>query len=166
MINGAILKLIQVFLLATVKYSMTLPYALVIGLDYPETILTAIVGGMTGFYFFYRISGLIINYFNKHLSKIHFAFKKYFKIDILSLFKRKDKKRQIFTKKMRLIIKLKNNYGFWGIIISTPILLSFPIGAFLLKKYYSKNKNIFPYMLLSVIGWCLIFSTIFVIFPK
>lgn len=164
--DGAIFKLLQVFLLATVKYSMTMPYALVIGLNYPETILTAIVGGMTGFYFFYRISGLLINYYNNHFSKIHFAFKKYLKIDLLSLFKRKDKKRQIFNKKMRLIITLKKKYGFWGIIISTPILLSFPIGAFLLKKYYSKNKNIFPYMLLSVIAWCLIFSTIFVIFPK
>lgn len=164
--NLAILKLLQVFLLATVKYSMTMPYALVIGLNYPETILTAIVGGMAGFYFFYRISGLIINYFNRHFSKIHFAFKKYFKIDLLSFFKRRNKKRHIFNKKMRLIIKLKKKYGFWGIIISTPILLSFPIGAFLLKKYYSKNKNIIPYMLLSVIGWCLIFSTIFIIFPK
>jgi len=166
MINGAIFKLVQVFLLATVKYSMTMPYALVIGLNYPETILTAIVGGMTGFYFFYRISGILINYYHKHAADIHFTLKKYFKLDLASIIKSRNKKRHIFNKKMRLIIKLKRNYGFWGIIISTPILLSFPIGAFLLKKYYSKNKNIFPYMLISVVGWCLIFSTLFVIFPK
>jgi len=162
----AIFKLIQVFLLATVKYSMTLPFALVIGLNYPETVLTAIIGGMTGFYFFYKISGLLINFYHKHSTDIHFTIKKYFNIDLVSIIKKRNKKRQLFNKKIRLIIKLKKKYGFWGIIISTPILLSFPIGAFLLKKYYSKNKNIFPYMFISVVGWCLVFSTLFVIFPK
>ena len=48
----AIFKIIQVFLLATVKYVLTFPYALLIGLNFQQTLISVTLGGIAGFIFF------------------------------------------------------------------------------------------------------------------
>lgn len=53
-------------------------------------------------------------------------------------------KARVFNRRNRLIIKIRNSYGFAGIIILTPVLLSIPIGTFLALKYYSKNAICCP----------------------
>jgi hypothetical protein len=87
-------------------------------------------------------------------------------IDLNRLFERKNRKRVVFSKKRRTLVKFRTKYGLWGIVIMTPVILSIPIGAFLLKKYYSTHKNVFAYMMLSILGWSLVFTTIAVIMPK
>ena len=164
---GAIFKLVHVYLLATVKYFITFPYALLIGLNYTQTIIAVTIGGITGFYFFYRISGILIKHYHRHRATIFSAVKRYFLIDLARFAKEKPvRKKPVFNKRIRTFVKFRNNYGFWGIVIATPILLSIPVGAFLLNKYYSKQKNVFAYMLISILCWALVFSTIFVILPK
>ncbi len=164
---GAIFKLVHVYLLATVKYFITFPYALIIGLNYTQTIIAVTIGGITGFYFFYRISGILMQRYYRHRLTIFSTIKKYLLIDLARfLEKRSARKKPVFNKRIRTFVKFRNNYGFWGIVIATPILLSIPLGAFLLNKYYSKQKNVFAYMLISILGWALVFSTIFVILPK
>ncbi|MEL7588971.1 MAG: hypothetical protein AAGU19_19835, partial [Prolixibacteraceae bacterium] len=64
------------------------------------------------------------------------------------------------------LVKLRKSYGLWGIVITTPVLLSIPLGAFLLKKYYSRQKNVLAYMMISILAWSLVFTTIVVIMPK
>jgi hypothetical protein len=39
----------------------------------------------------------------------------------------------------------------WGIILLTPVLLSLPVGAFLLRKYYRNNRFSFPLALFFII---------------
>jgi hypothetical protein len=163
---GAILKLLHVYLLATVKYFLTFPYAIVIGLDYTQTIIAVTIGGISGFIFFYYFSGFIIRYYNQHKGVIHFTIKKYFMVDLSKLFARKPRKKPVSTKRMRSLVKFRRSYGLWGIIIMTPVVLSIPIGAFLLKKYYSTHKNVLAYMMISILGWSLVFTTIVVIIPK
>lgn len=164
---AAIFKLLHVYLLATVKYFITFPYAMLIGLDFLHTLVIVTVGGITGFYFFYYVSGYIINLYYRHHRQLHHYAKHIVRVDLHHVFKSPEQvKSHKINKKTRLIAKLKKKYGFWGIIIMTPSLLSIPIGAFLLKKYYSKNKNIVTYMTLSILGWALLFSSIFIILPK
>ena len=164
---GAIFKLIHVYLLATVKYFLTFPYALIIGLNYTQTIIAVTIGGISGFYFFYRLSGILIEYYYKHRGAVFSAVKKYSGIDLARFMERRSsRKKPIFNKRIRIFVRFRKSYGLWGIIIATPILLSIPFGAFLLNKYYSKQKNIFAYMLISILGWALVFSTIFIILPK
>ena len=43
-----VLKLINVFLLASVKYFFSFPYALVIGLNYEQAIVSVMIGGISG----------------------------------------------------------------------------------------------------------------------
>lgn len=163
---GVVLKLLHVYLLATVKYFLTFPYAIVIGLDYTQTIIAVTVGGISGFIFFYYFSGFIIRYFKNHKEALNFAIRKYFWVDLAGLFKRKPRTKPISTKRIRTLVKFRKSYGLWGIIIMTPVILSIPIGAFLLKKYYSTHKNVFAYMMISILGWSLVFTTIAVILPK
>jgi len=163
---GIILKLLNVYLLATVKYFLTFPYALVIGLNYTQTIIAVTIGGISGFIFFYLLSGFIIRYFNKHKGFLNFTIKKYLLVDLAKLFARKPRTKPVSTRRMRMLVKFRRSYGLWGIVIMTPIILSIPIGAFLLKKYYSTHKNVFAYMMISILGWSLVFTTIAFILPK
>jgi len=164
---AAILKILHVFLLATVKYFLTFPYAMLIGLDFLETLLAVTIGGLTGFYFFYYLSGYLIGFYKQHHETFLHALKYYVKIDLLHLIQKAPEEKTIkVNRKIRMIVKLRKKYGFWGIIIMTPVLLSLPVGAFLLKKYYSRKRYVVPYMMLSILAWALLFSTIVIIFPK
>uniref|UniRef100_UPI003563FAB6 hypothetical protein n=1 Tax=Mariniphaga sp. TaxID=1954475 RepID=UPI003563FAB6 len=59
-----VFKIIQVVLLASVKYFYTLPYALVIGLEFEQAIIAVLAGGMGGFLFFYYLSKYVLQGFN------------------------------------------------------------------------------------------------------
>ena len=49
----------------------------------------------------------------------------------------------------------------WGIIISSPIILSIPLGAFLVRKYYGHRSIAVPAMILTIIFEGLIINTLF-----
>ena len=149
-----IVKIAHVFLLATVKYFYTPIYAFFIGLSFIETLLSLLAGGIFGFFVFYYISNIlilsarylkpvIINHTPKSILDRRHNWKQ----------KRKEKRknRKKFSWRNKLIVKLKTKYGMWGISLLTPIALSIPIGAFLLRKYYHNRKEAIPIMLFSII---------------
>ncbi len=148
------LKLINVFLLATVKYFYTPLYALVIGLSFFESLLAMVSGGVFGFLVFYYFSGFMISSFQRitassHLNPRFRLRKKYYRWVLKRKEKRKSRKK--FTRRNKMIIKTRSVYGMWGIILLTPILLSIPLGAFLLRKYYHSNKAALPIMLVTIV---------------
>ncbi len=154
-------------LLASVKYIFTLPYAMLIGLEFKYALLTVLAGGIGGFLFFYYLSKYVnrgIDYLWPHFCR---AVPSWIKNRYRTLCERRKKKRKkrVFSKKNRLIVSTRDKYGLWGVIIATPVILSIPLGAFLASKYYSKRKNIVFYMILSIIGWGLILSGIMHLFP-
>jgi hypothetical protein len=162
-----ILKLLNVFLLATVKYFFSFPYALIIGLTYEQAIVSVMIGGIAGFFFFYYLSELMISGFRQYkwvLCKIVPEFVK-MKYQKLCEVRKKSSEQFRFTKKNRWLVNLKIKYGFWGIIIGSPVILSIPVGAFLLKRYYSGTKNVFGYMMISIVGWAAFFAVVTIIFP-
>lgn len=162
----AMLKLLHVYLLASVKYFVTFPYALLIGLNFTQAIIAVTVGGISGFFFFYYLSGFLLRYYHQHHQTIYCAIKKYIRVDLCHrLAQKEERQKPLFSKRRRNLVKLKTKYGFWGIVVMTPILLSIPLGAYLLNKYYSKQKYILGYMMISIVGWALVFSTIVVILP-
>ena len=55
-----IVKIAHVFLLATVKYFYTPIYAFFIGLNFLETVIILLSGGIFGFFVFYYISNILI----------------------------------------------------------------------------------------------------------
>lgn len=163
----AIFKIIQVFLLATVKYVLTFPYALLIGLNFQQTLISVTLGGIAGFIFFYHFSGFALRQFHhvktflwKHTpSPVRLKYRR------MVGWRKGVTGEKIFTKKSRMIVKFRSKYGLLGIIIASPIILSLPIGAFLINKYYPKHKMALSYMILSILSWAAVFAAIAVIFP-
>lgn len=162
-----IFKIIHVILLASVKYFVTLPYAMIIGLDYKQAIIAVLVGGIGGFLFFFYLSKPVFRGLNAarplFCRLVPLALKTRFKIFCSD--KKPAKKVKRFTRRNRFLAKFRRTYGFWGIIISTPLFLTIPLGAFLAGKYYSKRRHLVLYMVLSIVGWAAVLSGIVHLFP-
>jgi hypothetical protein len=163
-----VFKIFHVILLASVKYFFTLPYALIIGLDYQQAIISVLIGGIGGFLFFYYLSKRLIIAIKIVKPKICKYIPTYFKVRFHVFCTRMslNKPSKIFSKKSRFIAKVKSTYGFWGIIIGTPFILTIPVGAFLANKYYAKRPYTVPFMILSIISWAGVLTGIVFVFPK
>jgi len=158
-------KLLQILLLSGIKFFFAPLISVGYGYNYFQTILITSVGGIIGILFFFFFSKWLIKQYNKFCPIIFAGFtgknvdqaKK-----ILNCEPSNNKK--IFTSKSRNIIKLRKKYGYLGIIILTPILLSIPIGAFLAQRYYSKRKSTLLYMSLSIALWSFFISSVYFLF--
>lgn len=74
------------------------------------------------------------------------------------------KKRKVFTKTNRRIIRLKQRFGLTGIAILSPILLSIPLGAFLGERFYKDKGKVIIYLSISVILWSVTLYGLFYLF--
>ncbi len=147
-------KITQVFFLAMIKYFYAPLYGVAIGMGFWENFFALIAGGTLAFTIYYYFSDLVIvysRYLNPYVVKI-------FPVRWQRAAKRRKVRRRIrrksrkkFSWKNKFMVKLRRGYGMWGIILLTPVLLSLPIGAFLLRKYYRGNKLSFPLMLASIV---------------
>jgi len=141
------LYIINVFLLATVKYFYSPMYGFFLGLSFIETSLTVLTGGVFGFFVFYYITDIFLIYV-RHLKPVivkvtpHKTRLRYSNWQMKR--KRKAKTKKVFTKRNKFFVKARQSYGMWGIILLTPVALSIPIGAFLLRKYYGHRKEAIP----------------------
>lgn len=162
-----VLDFLQVFVLASIKYLLTLPYALVIGMDYEAAVVAILSGGIVGFFFFY--------YLRKPASWVLRAVRAATCRIVPDSIRGKASgwcnnminpaKKALFTRRNRRIVQIKKTYGFWGLIIATPVFLSIPVGAFLASHFYAGNRKIVVYMVLSIITWGGVFSGILRLFP-
>ena len=162
-----VLKILHVILLASVKYLLTIPYARLIGLSYEQALVAVLLGGIGGFLFFFYLSA----WFNARIKKTAPFICKFIPLFIQAKYKgycekQKNKKHsRIFSRTSRFIVSMRKNYGFWGIVITTPILLTIPFGAFLVNKYYARKKYVVTYMILSIVGWAFVLTSLVQIFP-
>ncbi len=163
-----VFKIFHVILLASVKYFVTLPYAMIIGLNYQQALISVLIGGIGGFLFFYYLSKRLMSTIEIVKPKICRYIPQFIKVRFHVFCTRMslNKPSKIFSKKSRFIAKVKSSYGFWGIIIGTPFILTIPVGAFLANKYYAKRPYTVPFMILSIISWAGVLSGIVFIFPK
>ena len=147
------IKIISVFLLATVKYFYTPLYAYLIDLNFTETVITMTSGGVVSFLFFYYISYFVIisvKYVKPVASKI--APRSLAKAYVNWLAKRdlKRQNRKVFSRRNRLMVKMRR-VGMWAIILLTPITLSIPVGAFLLRRYYQNRRGVVIFTIMAII---------------
>lgn len=159
-----VFKLIQVVIVSGIKFLFAPLISVGYGFNYLQTVLFTTAGGILGILFFYFFSKWIIQQYSKYCP-IVFSYFSGVQIEkakkILNCDQPLKKK---FTRKNKSIINLRRKYGFFGIILFTPVLLSIPIGAFLAQKYYSKKANILIYMSISVVLWSFFMSSIFFLF--
>lgn len=154
-------------MLASVKYIVTLPYAMIIGLDYKYAILAVLAGGIGGFLFFYYVSKPLNRGFKCVWPPLCRLIPSGLKLRYKTYYQKRNARRprKVFSKQSRFLVKTKSTYGYWGLILATPILITIPIGAFLANKYYSHKRHIVVYMILSIIGWAGVLTGLIHLFP-
>lgn len=158
------LKLINVALLATVKFFYAPIYAFLLGLGFWESLISFLSGGIFSLLAFYFATDIFLIYV-KHLKPVivfvtpHNTRLRYQNWTDKRFLRRKQKKH--FTRKNRFFVKIRTRWGMWGIVLATPIILSIPLGAFLLRKYYGHRKIALPLALLALIVEGFLFNIIY-----
>lgn len=145
-----VFKIFSVFLVAMVKYFYTPIFAYFAGLGFWESVIPMVIGGSLSFSFFYYISRFIVistKYVKPAIRNITPGswLDKY---DQRRELKKLNKKK--FTRRNKMLVRLRR-MGMWAIIFSTPVLLSLPVGAFLLRKYYHLRKGVVLFAILIII---------------
>ncbi len=162
-----VFKILHIIVLASVKYILTLPYAMLIGVEYKYAILSVLAGGIGGFLLFFYLSKPLNKTIARMWPHICKRIPTYFK-NRVQLFCNQNinKTGKRFTRKNRFMVRVKTSYGLWGIVIATPVILTIPIGAFLANKYYGRRKHVVKYMIISIVSWGVVLSGIIHLFPK
>lgn len=141
------MKELTVIALSTWKFAATFPVAIyAFKMSSFETILYTNIGGFIGIIVFALLS--------KGFLKI---------IKLLWPKKSNDSKKskKIFTRRNKRIIFLKNKLALPGVIILTPVLLSIPVGVFIVTKYFGRKSINFLYLLVVQFLWSVIYTTIY-----
>lgn len=133
---------IYVVAISSYKFLFAGPIAVASGFDYWETSLSLALGGVIGFFIFYFFSAEIIIVYNRFL--------------------RKGLKtpQSGWMKRYRRQMKLRK-CGISLLLIFGPAILSIPLTAFIVRRWFRNAKFIFVYFCISVISWAFIFGTIY-----
>ncbi len=138
------MRVLTIIFFGSWKFAATFPLAIyAMNMSWIESIIYINIGGIIGSFGFAYLSDYIINLWKKLWLKHMKSSKKH---------------KKIFTKRNRRIIKIKSKFGFVGIILLSPVLLSIPVGSFLIVKYYgARFKNIL-WLIAGQVGWSVIYT--------
>ena len=166
---SALLKLLIVFVLSSVKFLLAPPLSFGLGLNYLQTVASTSAGGIMGVILFFYFSRLLIRLYDRYVRKhVHIIVHRiasrlqlqHYAVRFFPL----TRKKKIFNYTNRLIVKVRRNYGFFGLILLTPVLFSIPLGSFLVARFYPKRRNSILYLAASVILWSFLMSSAIAIF--
>lgn len=161
-------KMLQVIVLASFKYALTFPYALLIGLNLQQTLVSVTFGGVAGSIFFYYFTAYAIRQFHHVYAFVwdHSPGSVRLRYRELIAWRKRVTGERVFSRRSRFLVTFRKKYGLMGIVIASPLVLSLPLGAYLLNKYYPKNRMALSYMLLSIISWAALFMVVAILFPQ
>lgn len=149
-------QILLTILFSAFKFAVTFPLVIMqFEFSFWECILWTNVGGILGVYFFAFLSGRLIGWWNR-------TFKRPRKHGV----HKEEQAKKIFSKKNRRIVRIKQQYGLIGIVIATPILLSIPVGAFLVVRYYRNSKAKFFYLIASILLWSIIYTAFYMFWEE
>lgn len=141
-------QILLTILFSSFKFAATFPLVVLqFKFSFAETLLWTNVGGIAGIYFFAFLSEKLLAWWNRT-----------FRISKRKAAKDEEKETMIFTKKNRRIVRVKRKYGLAGIAFITPLLLSIPVGVFLVVRYYNNSRTKFFYLIASNLIWSLIYT--------
>lgn len=146
---GAFWEIFGIVLLSSVKFLPAPFIAVASGFGYLKTIVITFSGGCIGILFFYFLGSVF--------------FKK------LGDSRKKDgikPKKKIFTRTNKFIVRIKSKYGLVGLSIITPAVISIPIGTILASKYFRKDPKTLTYLILSLLVWCFVLTSIAFFFKQ
>lgn len=158
-------KALQLMLISSFKFFFAIPISYKMKFDFLQTVVFTSTGGIAGVFIYFYLSSWIIRIYRKYFKDHYFKIRDSLFLWLMVYLKRirkkqKRKRKKIFTRRNKMIIRMKRKWGLWGIAFFTPILLSIPLGTFLATKYYAKHsvKNILISLSIAIISWSIILS--------
>jgi hypothetical protein len=146
-----VMDILIVILSSTWKFAATFPFAVyVFNMSFAQTIVYTNIGGLLGIIVFRFLSIALINLYNAYWPE---------------KLKRHREPAKKFTRNNRRLVQIKARYGLYGIAVLTPVLLSIPVGTFLVAKYYGQNKFSYLYLLFSQLIWSVIYTFVYIKIP-
>jgi hypothetical protein len=139
--NGP-LEIITVIAIATVKLAFSPMTSLGLGYSFLEAFLFAAIGGCIGVLFFYRISDWIMK--RARLRRLHHEIAVQHGVA-------KPRRRRVFTRRNRTIIKVKHGSGLIGLALLTPFVLTIPVGSIIAARFFRHDRRTLPALLSSVV---------------
>jgi len=158
-LEGVLLKQLGILFISSVKFLVAAPASYLFGYSYLHTLANTSIGGLIGVAVFFFLSRAILRFYLRHFPMYFRALQQITGMHRHKLKVQSNKTGKIFNRKNRMIIKIRNRFGYAGIIILTPVLFSIPVGTFLALKYYSQKRSLLPMLSLSVLAWSLILTT-------
>lgn len=144
-------QILLTILFSSFKFAATFPLAVArFDFHFMEIILWTNIGGIAGIYFFAYLSEKLVAWW-----------KQLFRRSRRKRLLEKQERKKIFTKKNRRIVKIKQKYGLIGIAVTTPFLLSIPVGVFLVVRYYHSSRTKYMYLIGSNIIWSFIYTAFY-----
>ena len=136
-----------------VKPVIAIPASVAAGAEFYQTIVGGIFGGCSGITIYLYSLDFLLKTYKKHLHN-----KK-----LQSHVEIPKKKKPIFTKRNRMIVRLMQKYGLNGIAFLTP-LLSLPLGVFIAErineKFIQNRQKVLLYLCVSMVIWTFILTGI------
>ena len=129
-------KLLGIFGLSMIKFMFAPFGGPALGLNFIETYLASVSGAILSSTIFYFASD--------------FFFKRAAERKRKSLEDGTNKKKKIFTKTNKSVVKMKRNVGIIGVAFLAPFFLSIPIGTIITAKFYGKRHITYPLILLGI----------------
>lgn len=159
--EGILLKQLGILLISAVKFLVAAPASYLFGFSYLHTLINTTSGGLLGVLFFFFLSRTIFRLYLRYAAVLSNNYRRLVGLPVAGIDKvnQMRSRKRIFTRRNRVIVKIRKTYGLPGIIILTPVLLSIPLGTFLALKYYPSRKNLLAWLSLSVIVWAVVLTT-------
>jgi len=137
-----VIQVVGLMLFSSVKFLFAPSTVYLSGYSFLQTVLITTGGGAFGVFVFFYSGRFIFAYITARFAR------------------RKGVKRKTFTRRNRLLIRVKNSYGLYGLALVSPCLISIPIGCFLAAKYFRHDRRTIPVFLLAVVFWSLVLTTV------
>lgn len=127
--------------LATVKFMFAPIYGKGVGLNFFETYLSLVVGGILASFIFYKLTYKLLERtklkrFKKRQQALEMGFE-YFE----------PKK---FTRTNKLVVKTRRRFGFFVCCFFFPFILSVPVGTIIATKFFGNHNYFFPVICLGL----------------
>ena len=134
-----LLKILEVGLISGVKFLIAPFEAERYGFNFKEAFIITTTGGIIGIIVFTFVG-----------EAIAFGWRK-----LVRIFKKpsKEKPKKIFTRDRKRVVSIKMRFGLLGLAITTPSIISIPVGIFVTNRFYRKKGRNILLHILSLVIW-------------
>lgn len=136
-----ILAAISTVGISSVKHLVGFATAATYNFTWGESFLYPALGGILGVAFFIFLS--------QSAQKLY-----------KGIFPKRKKKKRVFTRFSRFIVRIKRRFGLAGIAFLTPWILTIPVGTMISCRLYKNKTQVFLYQTGSILLWSLLGSGI------